>query len=680
MSGKYATKKPAPQRPNFPAWIFVPLMVLFNELLLHFWTVETIVPGRLLTVTLFALSFGGVLGFLTSLLAPKAQKWAAVVITLLVSVVNLMEYFLHDAYQNFMPFVTIFAGAGGVMTDYLEMVLSLLVRNLWRIGLVLLPIVLYAIFAACKKQRWITRGLLVLAAAILCLASFGAVQLVGLDDDQLGSNYEFDSAVQAFGLNMAMIQDLIYQSGAVEQELEFELMAPETMPTTQPTTQPAVQEEVEETTEPIVYGYNVLDLDFADLAANTKNSNIASLHSYVASQAPSQQNAYTGLFEGKNLIFITAEAFTTQAVDPDLTPTLYRLANEGIKFTDYYQPAWGASTTSGEYSNVVGLVPANGGSCMSEAYQQDLFLTIGSQLQALGYTSTAYHNHLYTFYSRHQTHTGLGYDKFIGMGNGMEQVTNTFPESDLEMMEFTLAQYIDQQPFNIYYMSVSGHSVYALNGHAQARKNYDKVADMDASEPVKCYYAAQLEFEYAMEYLVRQLEEAGIADDTVIVISSDHYPYGLDKSSTYGNAKNYLAELYGVDKIDLFTRDSNTLIIWSGCLEDKDIVVDTPVYSLDILPTLSNLFGVDYDSRLLVGRDVFSDAEPLVLWPNGSWKTALGTYNSSAKTFTPAEGVTDVSDDYVSYTSSVVTNKTKFSKSVANFDYYDILAKLLKTE
>ena len=317
---------------------------------------------------------------------------------------------------------------------------------------------------------------------------------------------------------------------------------------------------------------------------------------------------------------------------------------------------------------------------MSEAYQQDLFLTIGSQLQALGYTSTAYHNHLYTFYSRHQTHTGLGYDKFIGMGNGMEQVTNTFPESDLEMMEFTLAQYIDQQPFNIYYMSVSGHSVYALNGHAQARKNYDKVADMDASEPVKCYYAAQLEFEYAMEYLVRQLEEAGIADDTVIVISSDHYPYGLDKSSTYGNAKNYLAELYGVDKIDLFTRDSNTLIIWSGCLEDKDIVVDTPVYSLDILPTLSNLFGVDYDSRLLVGRDVFSDAEPLVLWPNGSWKTALGTYNSSAKTFTPAEGVTDVSDDYVSYISSVVTNKTKFSKSVANFDYYDILAKLLKTE
>ena len=684
MRGKFAAKKV--KKPHYcSAWVFIPAMVLFDELLLHFWTAEIIVPGRLLTVALFALAFGGALGALTSLLKPKAQKWTAVVITLLVSVLNLMEYFLHDAYQNFMPFVTIFAGAGGVMTDYLEMILSLLVRNLWRIGLVLLPIALYAIFATCRKQRWTIRGLLVLAAVILYLASFGAVHLIGLDEDQLGSDYEFDSAVQAFGLNMAMIQDLVYRSGAVEQELEFELAVPETMPTTQPvtapTTEPAAttpEEETQATTEPIVYGYNVLDLDFEALAASTGNSNIASIHSYVAAQTPSQQNEYTGLFEGKNLIFITAEAFTTQVIDPELTPTLYRLANEGIRFTDFYQPAWGASTTAGEYSNVIGLVPTNGGSCMDETFQQDLFLTIGSQLQALGYTSTAYHNHQYDFYDRHKTHTGLGYDQFIAMGTGMK-ITNEWPESDLEMMEFTVEQYIDQQPFNIYYMSVSGHSVYGKSAHAQARKNYDKVADMDASEPIKCYYAAQLEFEYAMEYLVRQLEEAGIADDTVIVISTDHYPYGLEKSSTYSNSKNYLAELYDVKKVDFLTRDSNTLIIWSGCLEDKDIVVDTPVYSLDILPTISNLFGVSYDSRLLVGRDVFSDAEPLVLWPNGSWKTALGSYNASNKTFTPADGVTEVSDDYVSYISSVVSNKTKFSKSVANFNYYNELVSLLKT-
>ena len=678
MSGKYERKHTTTQRYFFPAWLFLPLMVLYNELLVHLWTADNLVTGRLITVCLFALSFGGALGFLTSFLGPVAQKWTAVALSTLVSVVCLMEYFLHDAYQNFMPFVTIFAGAGGVMTDYLEMILSLLVRDLWRILLVMAPILVYAVFGMCFRETWGLRGILVVVVVLLYLASFGTVNRLGLDDDQLGVDYEFDSAANAFGLNMAMIQDLIYRSGAVEQELEFEVVEPETLPTTQPTEAPTetqVQEEVEET-QPIVYGENVLGLDFAALAAETKNSNIASIHSYVASQKPSNQNAYTGIFEGKNLIFITAEALTTEAIDPERTPTLYRLANEGIKFTDYYQPAWGASTTAGEYSNVIGLVPTNGGSCMDETFQQNLFLTIGNQLKSLGYTSTAYHNHQYDFYDRHLTHTGLGYDKYIAMGTGMK-ITNEWPESDLEMMQFTLDQYIDQQPFNIYYMSVSGHSIYAKSGHAQARKNYDAVADMDCSEALKCYFAAQLEFEYSLQYLVEQLEAAGIADDTVIVIGTDHYPYGLEKSSTYANSKNYLLELYGVDKVDFLTRDSNTLIIWSGCLEDQDIVVDTPVYSLDILPTISNLFGVEYDSRLLVGRDVFSDAEPLVLWPNGSWKTTQGVYDASMKAFTPAEGVT-ASEDYVNYMISVVSNKTKFSKSVANYNYYNEVVKLLE--
>lgn len=689
MSGKYLRKN---QKKHLcvPSWVFIPAMVLYNELLLHFWTVESIVPGRLLTVVLFSLAFGGILGALTSLLTPKAQKWTAVVITTLISVVNLLEYFLHDAYHNFMPFVTIFAGAGGVMTDYLEMILSLLVRNLWRIGLILLPIVLFAIFATCKKHGWKLKTLFTLSSLLLYMVSFLAVQVVGLDVNQLGANYEFDSAVNAFGLNTAIIQDLIYSTGVVKEDLDFDVVDPNTTdaPTTVPTESIAsgdatdateeTTEATEETTEPapIVYGYNVLGLDFAELAANSGNSNIKSIHSYVASQEPSQQNEYTGLFKGKNLIFITAEAFSTEAMDPERTPTLWRLANEGIKFTDYYQPAWGASTTGGEYSNVVGLVPANGGSCMDEAFQQDLFLTMGSQLQALGYTSTAYHNHSHTYYDRHRTHKGLGYDDFIAIGSGMKNVKGVWPESDLEMMQFSVEQYINKQPFNIYYMSVSGHSVYYKDGNAMIRKNYTAVKDMDCSETLKGYFAAQLEFEYAMAYLVEQLEAAGIADDTVIVISTDHYPYGLEKSSSYRNSRNYLLELYGVSKVDTLTRDHNTLVIWSGCLEDKDIVIDTPTYSLDIVPTLSNLFGVRYDSRLLIGRDVFSSTEPLVLWANNSWKTTQGFYDGSTKKFTPAEGV-EVADDYVETMTTIVKNKIKYSKSVANYNYYNEVVKQL---
>lgn len=243
------------------------------------------------------------------------------------------------------------------------------------------------------------------------------------------------------------------------------------------------------------------------------------------------------------------------------------------------------------------------------------------------------------------------------------------------MIDISVPQYIEQQPFSIYYMTVSGHCGYSLKANAMSRKNYDLV-DYDGSETVKCYLAAQLELEMAMESLIRQLEEAGIADDTVIVISPDHYPYGLERSSTWKNTENYLNELYGVTEVDRFTRDSNALIIWSGCLEDKNLKVETPVYSLDILPTLSNLFGLNYDSRLLVGRDVFSDTEPLVLWPEYSWKTDKGTYDSGSRTFTPAEGV-EVDDSYVDRIKAIVSNKISYSREVQNLKYFQVLSDFL---
>jgi lipoteichoic acid synthase len=101
------------------------------------------------------------------------------------------------------------------------------------------------------------------------------------------------------------------------------------------------------------------------------------------------------------------------------------------------------------------------------------------------------------------------------------------------------------------------------------------------------------------------------------------------------------------------------------------------VFSVDILPTLSNLFGLDYDSRLIVGRDVFSEDEPLVLWPSYSWKTDKGCYDSITRTFTPAEGVT-VEEDYVASIQARVSNWMHYCEVVQEFDYFDYLQKILR--
>jgi lipoteichoic acid synthase len=299
---------------------------------------------------------------------------------------------------------------------------------------------------------------------------------------------------------------------------------------------------------------------------------------------------------------------------------------------------------------------------------------MGNQLQALGYHATAYHNHLKDFYHRNNTHPHLGYDEFIARYGGLE-ITGSWPESDLEMIDVTVPQFIDKQPFSIYYMTVSGHCEYTFKGNDMTEKNWDKVQHLEHSDIVKGYYAANLEFEYAMESLLRQLEEAGIADDTLVVIATDHYPYGLERSKTWANTKDHLAELYGVETYDQFLRDHNALIMWSGAFEGMDIVVDTPVFSLDILPTVSNLFGVEWDSRLLVGRDVFSDAEPLVLWPDYNWVTDKGTFCDGE--FTPRDGAV-VDGSYVDRINAIVKNKITFSKSVVDMDYYDHVLTLME--
>jgi len=208
------------------------------------------------------------------------------------------------------------------------------------------------------------------------------------------------------------------------------------------------------------------------------------------------------------------------------------------------------------------------------------------------------------------------------------------------------------------------------------RKNYRRVEALQKSEAVKCYLAANLELEDAMTNLLRQLEAAGIAEDTVIVLAPDHYPYGLEKGSAWGNEKNYLKELYEVSEVDCFTRDRSALIIWSGSVEGEGITVKEPTSSLDILPTLLNLFGISFDSRLFVGRDVFSDAEPLVLWPDHSWRTDRGFYHALSGQFLPEEGK-QLDEAYQKQISAAVANRITYSEGVCRHDYFNVLAKLL---
>lgn len=655
---------------NLSLWM-LPVAVCFLELLFHIWVGGTVSVAAMLNLMGFSLAFGGLLNILISVLPSKGGKWASGLLIFLVAVAVMVELLLEQAYGSFMRPSRVVTGAAGVLTDYTDVVVEMIVNNWWRILIALIPVMLVLFSGTPGKEKRLRRALLSLVCALVGTgAGFGGMAMMPGGIDGYLAQYDFNAAIQEYGVLVAMTTEL---TGLGNREdgmtLDFaEIPVPVE-------TQPAIEAADESAEEAKVYEPHVIPgLDFAALAQNETDGTLKTLYSYVAAQTPALENEYTGMFAGKNLIFITAEAFNYAIIDPELTPTLHRLTTEGIEFTNYYEPLWSGCTSGGELVNLSGLAM----NCEMNTYSsQKPFNTIGSLLMDEGYFSRAYHNNIYTFYDRHKTHVNLGYEQFIGMGNGMEEgVVDDWPQSDLEMFDFTIPQYIDQQPFSIYYMTVSGHCRYNQLGNDQSKKNWPLVEHLPYSDGIKAYIACNLELEKALTSLVKQLEEAGIADDTVIVMAPDHYPYGLGKA--WGLQKDGLLELYGVEKYDLFQRDKNTLIIWSGCLEDKDMRIDAPVCSIDILPTLSNLFGVTYDSRLSIGRDVLGTQEAISLWPDYSWVTEMGSYNASNRTFTPAEGV-EIPDGYVDRMVSIVTNKVKFSRMVQTTKFFSELGAEVKS-
>lgn len=671
-------EKPGSTVPHCLFHMIFPFTFLYWEAFFSVCIFGAPVLTGLIPTALFSLGIGTAVQLFVSLFTGKVNRILRQTFLIILAIPYGVEYFVYQQFNVLYDVSTVRNGAGGVVTGFMGDALRLIFSQAGIAFLVflLLPALLYALLGYRRDlaERLSSRPALIRLAAVLIFYTlgWGSVRLSPISwKIYNGEIYSFESATKYFGLYTGLGLD-IRHIGSRQQALEFEILHEEIMQTSEPTqdqeptqiTEPTVEETVSEQA-PVSYGKNELDLSLDN--CGWANQNLAA---YVNSLTPSSKNAYTGLFAGKNLILITAEAFCANVIDPERTPTLYRLANSGFRFTDYYQPA-GAGTTGGEVQNLLGVLPTEGGSTMMIATRHSV-MNMATFLTPLGYAGGAFHNNDCTFYSRHLTHNRLGYpDGFMGIGSGMEEyVVNRFPQSDLEMLQGTLPKYLEQdQPFNLYYMTVSGHSIYSwINSSSQ--KHREEVADMDLSEDLKAYFACQLELEYALRYTVEALEKAGKANDTVICISSDHFPYGLTR-----DGMKKLAELYGYPIDTWLDRDYNRLILWSGCLESQEPVeISTPTSSLDILPTLCNLFGVDFDSRLMVGRDVFSDTEPLVFNLSYEWKTELGSY-TLAKGFIPASPDLQVPEGYVERINVMVKNKINYCKGVINQNFFDEVLK-----
>ena len=640
-------------RPLFGLSLFFALSLFFQECVLKVHAFHSLFDMGLVLTGLFSLSHGFLAALIVSLFKGRLNRVIGFILLFISSLWLMIQAVYFTIFSTFFTLYS-FTGAGDA-AEFWKAAMSGIFHSLLPLILMAAPLALYFVLGRFLKQT--SRPLIWACAAVLVLSTLfqvGAVVLIygGDDDDVMSRKYLYSKtfipslSVKNFGAVTTFELDL--------KNMVFGMADTETA---------AAYEEEEErkrNAANVHYEDNVLDIDFAALSESETNANLKDMHAYFGSVTPTAQNEYTGMFEGKNLIWICAEGFSSWALNEELTPTLYKMANECFVFKNYYNPVWGVSTSDGEYTVCTGLLPKTGVWSMSESGKNDMAFCMGNQLSAKGYLCNAYHNHSYTYYNRDESHPNMGYD-FIAKGHGLDIITQ-WPESDVEMMEETVGDYTGKEPFHIYYMTVSGHLEYNFGGNAMAAKHRAEVENLPYSDAAKAYIACQIELNDALESLIQSLSAAGVLEDTLIVLSGDHYPYGLTIDK--------INELNGSEVETNFELYHSTLIMWNSALAAQDpVIVEKPCYSVDILPTLSNLMGVPYDSRLLMGHDIFSTASPLVVFANHSWLTDKGRYNAVSGEFIPNDGVS-VEEGYAQSMMEKVNAMFTYSAKILETDYY----------
>lgn len=648
---------------KLPLLIFYSFLIIYLELVYKSAVLNNVFSINTLTVIVFSIPFILINTLISSLFKEKINRIISVVLSIFITLIYISQYIYFEFYDSIFSIYSIKEGTGQVFGEFFSAILKMVLDNIWVTLLFLLPFLLFIIFGKKifnfernKKTSLITSGLSIVSIAISILF----VQFYGSGMYSLKRLYKETHApmitINKVGLLSMEVLDLDRFIFGFEEKL-YNINKP--TDNKEETKKPEETEEIK---------YNVLDIDFDKLINEEENSMVKSMHEYFKNVTPTKQNEYTGIFKGKNLIYITAEGFDKIAIDESLTPTLYKLANNGFVFENYYQPLFTVSTSDGEYMFLNSLIPKEGVWSFYRSSNIYMPFGIGNVFKREGYsTVNAYHDHTYTYYNRDKSHPNLGFDKYIGCGNGLEELINckTWPESDVEMINATVDDYINSDNFMTYYMTVSGHLNYTFTGNYISYKNKDLVKDLPYTDHVKAYLAANIELDRAIESLINKLKEKGKLDDTVIVISPDHYPYGLKTSE--------LNEISDTDRSDKFEMFHTSLILYNSEIEEN-VKVTKYVSSIDVLPTIYNLFGIKYDSRLLMGRDALSDAEGLVILSDRSFINEFGSYNSITGKYTKFKE--DVSNDYIEklnhevYQRFTMSSLLLYEKNGVYLDYY----------
>lgn len=328
----------------------------------------------------------------------------------------------------------------------------------------------------------------------------------------------------------------------------------------------------------------------------------------------SAKNEMTGKFTDKNVIMIMLESIDTWMLTEDYMPNLYSVQKDSIQFINHYSPAFiNAATFNTEFMALTGLIPPTAGIKQS-AYKTNTFsLSLPALFRSRGYRADSFHSADPLVYDRRAIHENIGFSTYKSHYNmGMDDYM-----LDSQMIR-AYQKMVSEEPFYDFIITYSGHGPYT-----------EELSNISEPHYYKAVVAAQLsgitgsdknidEYTHAIAHametdafvgeLMAKLESDGLINDTVLIFFSDHY-------AKYLTDTQFTMDLKGVNNVDLL---SNTpFFIYSK--DTKPTTIDKYTSTIDIYPTIANLFGLDTDLSYFVGDDMFGENGNYIMFRNYAW-------------------------------------------------------------
>lgn len=329
---------------------------------------------------------------------------------------------------------------------------------------------------------------------------------------------------------------------------------------------------------------------------------------------PHEKNEMSGIYEGKNVFFIMLESIDTWMLTEEYMPNLYALQQKGLNFANHYTPLYiSAGTFNTEFVGNTSIIPPAAG-IDTKVYMTNAFpYSIANCFNASGYTSNSFHGSDGHIYNRGEIHENLGYNKYhnwqaMNMESLMmdSQLTNAF------------SLMTAGDPFFSFIITYSGHGPYDASMGAISAPHLSLAKQKVAASQIQASENDLSEYTYAIAHametdafvgnLIKCLTDEGMLEDTVLVFYTDHY-------GKYMTNHNFLMEIKGVTNKDMLCQ--TPFFIYHEGSEPK--TVETLSSTMDILPTVANIFGLDVNYAYFTGVDIFSVENNYVIFPGNNW-------------------------------------------------------------